>query len=336
MRTALYYPHTEVRSENLVRNALLTWDKLEYIAPYKGYRPSYDNAQIAEAMEVIGDPRTVTVAEQERVHELVEDLLRDGVPEIFHYSTVKGNPYEIWPQKLAESTWELLKQRGIANDKLANADYPVSDAAGLSVMAILADVLAGETRARITDRADAYAAIANAPTSRADGQNHDLVVPLTLKTLSLDQVPLQRLIDFRKREAKSSSNDYTTLRHNYLDAIEKHVARIATVEADSADRAELDRIFAETMESDLRDIKTELGFAKKEAWITKDVITLAVAGGAFLADTLSGHISLPGVLSGSGAAVLLGGLLGSGTKLAKARREVLRKHPMAYLYEIQP
>jgi hypothetical protein len=38
MRTALYFPHTEVRSESIIRTALLTWDSLEYIAPYSGYR----------------------------------------------------------------------------------------------------------------------------------------------------------------------------------------------------------------------------------------------------------------------------------------------------------
>lgn len=90
------------------------------------------------------------------------------------------------------------------------------------------------------------------------------------------------------------------------------------------------------MERDLCDIKTELGFAKNDAWITKDVITLAIAGGAFVSSAISGHRSMPEVLSGSGAAVLLRGLLGSGSKLAKSRREILRKHPMAYLYEIQP
>ena len=34
MRSALYYPHTDVRSEALMKSALLTWDKLHSIIPH--------------------------------------------------------------------------------------------------------------------------------------------------------------------------------------------------------------------------------------------------------------------------------------------------------------
>lgn len=338
MRTALYFPHTEVRSESVVRTALLTWDSLETIVPFQGYQPHYANPRIAEAMEVIGCPRTPTDAEQKRVHELVEDLLRDGVPEIFKYSPSHGSaPYEVWPQKLAEGTWDLLQSRGLTDGRLSNMDYPMSEAAGLSLMAVLADVLAGDTRARITDRAQAYATIANAPKSALQAQDHDRVVPLTFKAAPLHQVPIERLIAFRVREAKSSGHDYRTLRHNYLDAIDKHIGRISKVAIDSADRVELDRAFASDMEDDLKDIKQELGFAKGEALFSKEVITLVLAGGALLAAAATtGHFPMPEVIAGSGGAVLLGGLLGTGNKLAKSRRDVLRKHPMAYLYEVQP
>jgi len=336
MRTALYFPHTEVRSASVVRTALLTWDSLETIVPFRGYQSQYSDARIAEAMEVIGSPRTPTDSEQVRVHELVEDLLRVGVPEVFRYSPSHGiAPYEVWPQKLAESTWDLLRSRGLTDGRLANMDYPMSEAAGLSLMAVLADVLAGDTRARITDRAQAYATIANAPKSTMQAQEHDKVVPLTFKAAALDVVPLERLIAFRVREAKSSGHDYRTLRHNYLDAINEHIGRISKVAIDSADRIELDRAFAADMEDDLKDIKQELGYAKGEALLSKEIVTLVLAGGALLAAAAStGHFVMPEVIAGGGGAVLLGGLLGSGNKLARSRREVLRKHPMSYLYEV--
>ncbi len=337
MRTALYFPHTEVRSESIVRTALLTWDSLETIVPFKGYQPNYASPLIAEAMEVIGCPRTPTEAEQGRVHELVEDLLQDGVPEIFRYSPSHSSPpYEVWPQKLAESTWDLLQSRGLTQGRLSNMDYPMSEAAGLSLMAVLADVLAGDTRARVTDRSQAYATIANAPISSVRAQEHDTVVPLTFKAASLQQVPIERLIALRVREAKSGGHDYRRLRHNYLDAIDKHISRISEVAVDSVDRIELDRAFASDMEDDLTDIKQELGFAKGDALFSKEVITLVLAAGALLAAaTTTGQLPMPEVIAGGGGAVLLGGLLGTGNKLAKSRRDVLRKHPMAYLYEVQ-
>lgn len=337
LHTALYFPHTEVRSESLVRNALLTWDSLEYIAPDKDYTPRYESKHMAEAMEIIGSKRTVTDDERLRVHKLVKDLLQDDVPEIFRYVPTNGERYEIWPQKLARETWELLKQRGLTDGVLPNRDYPTSEAAGLSLMAILADVLAGETRARITDRAQAYAAIANATKSTSNAHDHDSVVPLTFKAVCLDQVPFERLIDFRKREASSSGGgDYRKLRHNYLHAINSHVESISKISADSEDRRELDRVFAEKMEDDFRDLKRELRFAKGEAWLSKDVITLTLAGIALLGGPVIGqHIAIPEVISGAGGAVLLGGALGTELKLSKSRREILRKHPMAYLYEVQ-
>lgn len=39
-----------------------------------------------------------------------------------------------------------------AGNPRANDDYPLAEAAGLSIMSILADCCAGETRARITDQ----------------------------------------------------------------------------------------------------------------------------------------------------------------------------------------
>ena len=116
MRTALYFPHTEVRSEALVRTALLTWDALEYIAPVPDYRTKYPNRNIERAMELIGKPRVPSAAEQQRVHELVEDLLESGVPETFKYSPAdheRTPEYEIWPEKLAEQTWQMLKEQGV-------------------------------------------------------------------------------------------------------------------------------------------------------------------------------------------------------------------------------
>ena len=41
MRSALYYPHTEIRSVPLLKTAMLLWDHVEFIVPYSGYRPHY-------------------------------------------------------------------------------------------------------------------------------------------------------------------------------------------------------------------------------------------------------------------------------------------------------
>ena len=338
MRSALYFPHTEVRSPDIMRTALLTWDTLEFISPFDGYRPAYQDRQMARAAELIARPRVPTGDEHTRVHELIDNLIQSGVPDSFKYSPHDGaheSDYEMWPQKLAPKTWELLQRCGLTGGVLSNFDYPASQATGLSLMAILADVLAGTTRARITDRGLAYAAIANAPHVGRSAPELGTVVPLTIETLALKKVSLEKLVAFRERESKDSSGDYRTLRHNYLALVEKHAAAVSTVPAGSSDRQELDRVFPDTIGQDFRDLKRELGFAARETWLSKDVITLAIAGARVAAALVAGgQLALPQAIAGTGGAVLLGGLLQSGNKLAKARYDILRKHPTAYLYQI--
>jgi hypothetical protein len=210
MRTALYYPHTEVQSEGLVRDALLTWDHLEYIAPYAGYQPRYgDRSEIAEAMEVIGRPRVPSGNDHMLVHELIVDLFdTDDIPEMFLQGVAGSIDYEIWPQKLPEETWRFLRDKGVIAEELSNSDGVASEPGGLALMSLLADVLAGETRARVTDRVEAYRSIAHLPNTKPrDGEQLSSVVPLTFKALSLSDIPLRNLIDYRKREYKEAGDD---------------------------------------------------------------------------------------------------------------------------------
>jgi hypothetical protein len=336
MRTALYFPHTEVRSKNTVHSSLLLWDNLEFIVPFRNYRPNYDDREMAEAMDIIGLKRVPSEQEKTILHSLVDDLLKSGVPETFRYSPKSGKceqKYEVWSQKLAQETWNLLVEHDLTSHHLSNCDYPMSQAAGLSLMAILADVLAGETRARVTDRSLAYATIANAPSVTSDVVDPVRVVPLTFNGIAVDRIPFDRLIDFRVREAKDSG--YRTLRHNYLEAIEKHLKAIAAVAPNSPDRRELDRTFQSDMEDDLADLKRELGFSKREAWLSKEVIGLFLATGGLMAAGVGiPEIPMPEVVTGSGAMAFVGGLLGTQNKYAKSRYDTLRKHPMAYLYEL--
>ena len=340
MRSALYFPHTEVRSKDLIRSALLTWDHLEYIAPFEGYHTRYEDRDSARAMEIIGRARVASSDDQRNVHSLVEELLQKEVPETFKYSPSDGNrtpEYEMWPQKLAGETWELLRANGLTDRPMSNMDYPTSQAAGLSLMAIIADVLAGETRSRVTDQGLAYATIANvSKVAELPNDDYAQIVPITLKVASLDKVPMSRLIALREREEKSADGaDYRALRHNYLAAIEKHVERVSKLSWQSSDRAELDRVFASDMESDFQDLKTELGFAKREALFTKEAFTLVLAAGAAAAAAVIGApILVPGAIAGSGGLVSLGGFLGTANKFGKARRDLMRKHSMAYLYEV--
>jgi hypothetical protein len=211
-------------------------------------------------------------------------------------------------------------------------------------MSILADVLAGDTRARVTDRGAAYATIANAPTPGAqevDETNLEHVIPLTFKTVALERVPIKRLIDFRKREAKSSSaHQYRRLRHKYVDSLTSHAKNVAGYPLGTADRTLLDEQFQQKMEDDLAELKDELGIARKDAILSKE--SLALIGIAALAVTTmissAGLAAVPlavaGAIKSSGVLATVGGPLLMAHKYGVARKKTLRDHPMAYLYEI--
>jgi hypothetical protein len=163
---------------------------------------------------------------------------------------------------------------------------------------------------------------------------------LTFKTLALDHISLQALIEFRKREAKQSGQHYRALRHQYLDSLEAHVAKAAKYAPGSQDRKELDRIFEEKMDDDLRDLKDELNVARRDALLSKDTMTFFLAGGAlFAAGVVSAAVAapivIPAALTLTGAPATVGGVLSVANKYAAKRKEILRNHPMAYLYEIE-
>lgn len=337
MHSALYYPHTTIRSTSLVRTALLTWDRLEWIVPFHGFPREFANRDIAEAMEIIGTPRVPDDQEKGATHDFIEDMLKAGVLDTFKYEPAHGRgeqDYGLWSAKLAHRTWDLLGQAGLVGGHLDNRDYPASQAAGLTLMSILADVMAGTTRARVTDRSLAYVTIANAPGMAPPAGDAGLVVPLTFKSIAVEHIPMHRLIDLRKREAREHGDGLRNLRHAYLAAVEEHLAAIQTVRFGSRDRIELDRVFEQKMDDDLRELKRELGFAKREAWLDANVISLVLGGAALLANAFGHHLPLPEVLNAAGLPVTIGGVMAGANKFSKSRQAVMAKHPMAYLYEL--
>ena len=53
----------------------------------------------------------------------VDILYRENVP--------PDQTYELWPQKLYNETWTLLREKQLVGQRLANGDYPFTEQAGL-------------------------------------------------------------------------------------------------------------------------------------------------------------------------------------------------------------
>jgi hypothetical protein len=343
MRSALYYPHSTVGSERLVKTALLLWDKLEYIVPWLHFSPRYTSYNVERAMEVIGAQHYPDEEEKRQAHVKLWELIGSHLPPQFYFDQRHDghdNYYETYSEKLLPESWQLLQKYRLAGNLVRHRHHPLSNPAGLMVMSILADCCAGSTRSRVTDRGDAYATVAgllgndpNAPKiPKADV--HEQLVPISLKMLDTSRVTIDALINLREREAKESGHTLRDLRHRYADSLEAYSKRLVTEKTTKADAQEIQRQFTDDMSSDLSELRAELGYAKKDVLLSKEFFATVLTATGTAASWLFGvPLALEGVITAGGAPAAIGGLLGLRNKYLKERQALMKKHPMAYLYE---
>ena len=70
MTTALYYPHSRIENEALVKTSLVLFDRVEWIAPDDKYEPEYSNPRLSDAMSLVGQRHIPNQEEKELVHML--------------------------------------------------------------------------------------------------------------------------------------------------------------------------------------------------------------------------------------------------------------------------
>jgi hypothetical protein len=362
VRNALYYPHTHIRSEAMLRTALLLWDSLTIIAPFQGFRPRYNNAGFQEAFDVIGRYHVPTQGEKRKAHELIEDFATRPLPDSFYYqesvidsrvnrakygissrnnycedvrsSYSTEREYEIFARKLLPETWRMLRDVGLAGNEDSRGDVCTPEVTGLGIMSLLADCCAGESLARVTDREAAYAALSNLFTYTDKAlpkmtSEAEQLIPITVATINIDNIPLQRLIDFRKEEASVGGHFIRDLRHRLREKLEVQAAQMAQMKSHK-DREQIQEEFKSDMQDDLATLRQALRLETSQAFGWKEIGTAALASGV-LATITSSH---PMVLSYTVAAGAIGGLLATRSKFVRTRQKILQEHPMAYVYEL--
>src|SRR5207249_3791492 len=123
MPKALYYPHTQIRSVSLLKNALLVWDEVQFISPYASFAFDDDfDRDFRESLELICRPHTPSDEEKKAVHQRVLRLLKNGLPDWIIAKEVPDvirfgrqvreygdGEFGIYPQKLDHKTWVLLE-----------------------------------------------------------------------------------------------------------------------------------------------------------------------------------------------------------------------------------
>lgn len=340
MRSALYYPHTEIRTEALWKSALLMWDEIHTIAPYEGFRPTYSNNRFAKAFELIGVLHRPSDEEKHCAHEVIKDFATRPLPQAFSYKLTEADVYEMYPDKFFPETWALLKEAGLSGAALANHDYPTANPTGLSLMSILADSCAGNALVRVTDRGEAYATLSGLfledpwyvdPNKSAPEQ----LVPIALQSVNLSDISLDRLIELRRNEAaQKSGTEIRRLRHRLIDHLEKQGSVLRSAKT-KGDVEQFKKEFAEDLKSDFDDLREALKLRYVDALTTKEIITTIMATvttAAALAHFSSGGLEQAAAAVGLGT---LGGVIGTASKMFSSRKKIMLDHPTAYLYEIQ-
>jgi hypothetical protein len=324
-----------------MKTALMLWDRIYVIAPFDDYRPHYESIEASRSFEIIGKCHYPSDDEKMQAHDLVEDFATRGLPEAFSYFSAQSPDeiYEVYPQKFLPKTWETLQQAGLAGAPLADADYPMAHPTGLSLMSLLADCCAGDSLIRVTDRSAAYASLAGLMTestksSVGTAEARESLLAVTLEITDASRIPLAKWIKFREREAGAADGHHVRdLRHRFVAHIEAHAKKMADAKS-GAQRSEIKLQFEEDTRDDYKALREAL---KLEAWQmlpTKEVIVSVLGGIAALGSVMMNTvIPMPDVATSTGAVASIGGLLASKSKYVKARRGVLRDHPLSYLYE---
>jgi len=327
MSTALYFPHTLCSDKSLLKSALFLFDDLEYIVPDAGFALNFpaDDPEVQKAIELIGCPIVPTVDERKAAHAEIVQVCNGRMAKKLNFRPSKNSErYLIFPRKFDDETWRLLKKRGLVEQLGDEVDYDYLTTNGLGhfLMAMLALACTQGKKQLITDCPDAFKALY---LSSADDVHASSANPgdfsqrlLNIRTRGFDfsQISFSRLLDLRSKETALLSD----LRLNYLQTHRECLAEVET----SQNPREIDKCvkkYTGKAEKDLKELKRALGVNAATALLSKAVVS-TVAGIA--SETI---VPSSGFITSS--AILCGQLVGYRDK----RRELLKKHKFAWLYE---
>lgn len=345
MSKALYYPHTDITNPLIIKNALLLWDSIETIVPQKKWTPKrlQGNKVFNEAVDIVVRQRVPSSTEQRDAHNKLMKLTETGLLTSLMLKSPhswRGRRYSMFPMKFLDQTWRMLQREGMANWMVAAKDFGVPPAIGLLMMSILADACAGTQVQKVTDRIEAYSwlsehyagVLGSQHVTRLDASqvapNYDRLVTLSLEALDARKIPLQKLVEMRKRESRRGGTSYKAMRRRYLKHLRAHVKRLGTEAHSAKDVRDLNQQFKEEMVEDLADLKNELGTASLKTLFSNNILlSTVIAAGCFISP-VAGLTTLSTKLVGIGVIPLLR----AAVEYRGARRDALKRHTSSWLF----
>ena len=344
MSKALYYPHTEVVSPVILKNALLLWDEIETIVPHREWKPSRPSDRLTNrALDLVVRHRVPTDTERRQADAVLAGMANDGQLTKLVQATSRGplrRDYLIYPEKFLDQTWHMLERGGMAQRVEAQSDFGVPAVIGLLMMATLADACAGTQIHKVTDRSQAYEWLGEQHARALGSQyvtgfdvsqvapGHDRLVALSLEVLDARSIPLRRLVELREHEVRRPGSGYGAMRRRYAARLQSHLTQVGKEARSASDIAELERQFKQEMRGDLADLKADLGLANLKTLFSKEVALSALILAGSLAAPIEGLTALGSQIGSVGIVPLLK----AAVDIRGARREVLKRHTMSWLY----
>lgn len=330
MRSAIHYPDIHLKSKRSMATALLLWDELRVITPWDAFEVHYHSTDMAAAWELVGRPMTPDDAQKGQADRAILGLFKHLESRRYECPADlrPDHEYEMYAEKLFPQTWRELHRYGVVGERWASQNYSLNQQAGIAIMAKLADACAGDVFARVTDRLMAYGLIGD---RHEPVLPHSHVVPMTLELIDAASITLDRVIDFRRREASErKGGDYRAWCHAYADAIQAQIVALKGVES-VHHRDELNRQFRGEMRRHLSELERAIDIAGLEFVLKPAVISVAVAGAGFLAAGPAGGFA--GLAAGP-ALQAVAGLFNAGIGFSERQRNAMNDNPMSYMYQL--
>jgi hypothetical protein len=327
MYSALYYPHTKIQDEEILKQALLLWDHIDVITPYDNFKLESDTAEAAQALELVARPRSPSKDEKKAAHDRIVGLANQQLPHWFAFDLSKEDlRYLVWPQKFLPETWEALQNSNLAQQSKNPGDfydYVLCRWLGLTMMSILAEECAGTRLRLLTDEEDSYSALgrylameyAGTYTQKPSFEAERLVTT-SIQSIGLKDIPLEKLVRLRDKEDAFLRG----LRRNYLSEVDKVVTALSSAKTES-DKKDIEEAFAQAMKDDYQNLSTALGRKAVGTLLSKEMFV------AFLSPV--GAIIEPWTSSVIG----IGALVKARSDYRAGREEVMKKHATSWLYQ---
>lgn len=338
MRSAVYFPliHPD---EQLMKRALLSWDFVEVprISEAKCQHLEHSSA-FNEAHELVCRPIFVDDDLKRGIHSVLQQT--DCVPTFFRYDPIlddalgknRAFPHEF----LLPASAELLIKLQMAKNQQGIVKVGLKSLFLLA--ALLGDVAAGQTKQRLTDDLNCYRGLCEllAGTVSLDpDSNSDVLLSLALKTVDLSPVPLESLVQFRKREmAERHGSDLRQLRHKFVDHLSQWAQKLSQANLTTRDRTEVTRLYEQALQQDMHDLRSELKTKQIQLVLSKEILTTALSSAAVLASLPIQGDATAMAASVTGAVGAIAGVYAARSKFFESRKEILRRHAMAYIYEL--